>query len=84
MANDRKGWADKPENRRTVRLVLYIACVLLVLADFFVHRHAEMPAEKVPAFYAWYGFISLVAVVLSAKVLRMIVKRPEDYYDDAS
>lgn len=84
MANNHKGWADKPENRRKVRIVLYVACVLLVAADFVVHRHVGMAAEKVPAFYAWYGFISLVAVVLSAKVLRMIVKRREDYYDDAS
>lgn len=82
--NGKTGWADKPENKRRVRIVLYVACVLLVVADFLVHRHVEMPAEKLPAFYALYGFVALVAVVLSAKGLRRLVKRDEAYYDDAS
>ena len=32
-------------------------------------------------FYAVYGFVACVALVLAAKVLRRVVMRPEDYYD---
>jgi len=81
MAGNKTGWADKPENRRLVRITLYVACVLLVAADFLVHRHVEMPAEKFPAFYALYGFVALVTVVMAAKGLRRLVKRDESYYD---
>lgn len=83
--NNRKrgntGWADKPDNRRRIRFVLYGACLLLVAVDFLVHRHISMPAEKVPAFYAIYGFAALVTVVMAAKGLRRLVKRDEEYYE---
>lgn len=75
------GWADRPAVRKRIRWALYIACAVLFVADFFVHRHIVNPIEKLPAFYAIYGFAALVAVVLAAKGLRRIVKRDEDYYD---
>ena len=75
------GWADRPEIRQRIRNVLYVICGLLVAADFVVHRHTEMPLEKIPAYYAIYGFVALVGVVLLAKGLRKIVGRDERYYD---
>lgn len=81
MDTDNQGWADKPENRSLVRRVLYIACALLVIADFLVHRHVTTSAESIPAFYVLYGFVALVGVVMAAKGLRVLVKRDEDYYE---
>ena len=81
MADDNPGWADRPENRRLIRRVLYAACVLLVIGDFVFHRHISVDVERVPAFYALYGFAALVGVVMAAKGLRHFVKRNEDYYD---
>lgn len=81
MADDNPGWADKPDNQRLIRRVLYVACALLVVADFVVHRHIYTDIERVPAFYALYGFVALVGVVMAAKGLRYFVKRNEDYYD---
>lgn len=75
------GWADRPEIKQRIRYVLYAACILLVGADLIVHRHIVVPLEKVPAFYAIYGFVALVAVVMAAKGLRRLVGRPEDYYE---
>lgn len=81
MADDNPGWADKPDNQRLIRRVLYVACALLVVVDFVVHRHIYTDIERVPAFYALYGFVALVGVVMAAKGLRYFVKRNEDYYD---
>ena len=81
MSNDNSGWADRPESRRLIRRVLYAACILLVIADFLVHRHISTDIERVPAFYALYGFAALVGVVMAAKGLRMLVKRDEGYYE---
>lgn len=81
MATHNEGWADKPGNRTLVRRILYVACALLVIADFLVHRHISTDAERLPAFYALYGFTALVGVVMAAKGLRVLVKRDEDYYD---
>ncbi len=81
MSNDNSGWADRPESRRLIRRVLYAACILLVIADFLVHRHISTDIERVPAFYALYGFAALVGVVMAAKGLRLLVKRDEGYYE---
>lgn len=61
--------------------MLYAACILLVIADFLVHRHISTDIERVPAFYALYGFAALVGVVMAAKGLRLLVKRDEGYYE---
>jgi hypothetical protein len=81
MSDDNPGWADKPDNQRLIRRVLYVACALLVVVDFVVHRHIYTDIERVPAFYTLYGFVALVGVVMAAKGLRHFVKRNEDYYD---
>ena len=81
MSSDNSGWADKPETRRLIRRVLYVVCVALVVADFFAHRHIYVGIERVPAFYALYGFVALVGVVMAAKALRLLVRRDEEYYD---
>jgi hypothetical protein len=82
MATDKPGWADKEANRQRIRWAIYAACVVLVIADFIVHRHISTPAERVPAFYALYGFAALVGVVMAAKGLRLLVRRHERYYDE--
>ena len=81
MLTDKPGSAAKPENKQRFRWVLYGICVGLVIADLIVHRHISTPAERVPAFYALYGFIALVGVVFAAKALRLLIKRDEGYYD---
>jgi len=72
---------DKPANVRRVLALLYAACALLLLADFVLHRHIDHPLESLPGFYAVYGFLGCVSLVLVAKELRRLVKRPENYYD---
>lgn len=79
-SDSKPGWAERPEVGQRIRYALYSICALLVLAELVVHRHTVMPLERVPAFYAIYGFISLVGVVLLAKLLRRIVSRSESYY----
>lgn len=79
-SDNRPGWAERPEVGQRIRYALYSICALLALAELVVHRHTVMPLERIPAFYAIYGFISLVGVVLLAKLLRRIVSRPENHY----
>ena len=75
-------WFDHPQNIRRLRLGFYIVLVLLVIPDFFIHKHTLFsPLEGVPGFYALFGFIACVAIILISKVLGFVLKRPEDYYD---
>lgn len=72
---------DKPQNVRRVLHILYGICAVLFAADLVVHRHIEHPWEGVPGFYAIYGFVACVLLVLIAKEMRKVVMRDEDYYD---
>ena len=72
---------DKPENVKRLLLGFYASLVALLIADFFIHKHPEFPWEGAPVFFAAYGFVSCVLLIFIAKVLRMVVKRSEDYYE---
>ncbi len=72
---------DKPENVKRLLVIFYISLVLLLAADFFIHKHAEFPWEEAPGFFAAYGFVSCVMLIFIAKVLRIFIKRKENYYD---
>ena len=76
------GFFDKPENISKMLKVFYAICGLLVVADFIVHRHIYHSWEKLPAFYAIYGFIGCVVLVLIAKEMRKVLMREEEYYDE--
>jgi uncharacterized PurR-regulated membrane protein YhhQ (DUF165 family) len=73
---------DKPENVRKVLWVFYASLVIVVLVEFFIHKHPYFPWEEWPQFYAVYGFVAFVVLIFVAKyILRPLVKRREDYYD---
>lgn len=63
-------------------IVFYVLCALLVLLDFVVHRHIYLDFEKIPTFYALYGFVACVVLVVLAKLMRKVVMRDENYYRD--
>lgn len=60
--------------------MIAVGAILIVL-EFIVHRHGEVPAEDLPLFPAIYGFIAFVIIVFIGIGLRKIVMRDEDYYD---
>ena len=64
------------------KLVLLILAFVLLLLEFFVHRHAETDVENLFFFPAFYAFVICVAIVLGGIVLRKLVMRSEDYYDN--
>jgi len=74
-------WFDKPANVKKIIVALLIVCTLLLVAEFFYHKHAYFAAEEWFGFYAFYGFIMCVLLVLAAKVMRVFLMRDEDYYD---
>lgn len=81
------GWFDRPENVRRVIFGLFGACGFFVLLDvvFWLtgfDKHPHFRWEQWPGFYAVYGFVACVLLVLVAKhVLRPLVMRGEDYYE---
>ena len=84
---------DDPKNVRRALRGLFTVCALVFALDIVnlvlrligrdEIRHAERAWEGLPGFYAMYGFVACVLLVLVAKeLLRKVVMRDEDYYDD--
>lgn len=71
----------QPSTAKLIR-VFFAISALLFLADFFVARKTHLGVERVPGFYAIYGFIGCVVLVLVAKEMRKVVMRVDSYYDD--
>ena len=78
---DENTWFDKPANVKKIIAALCVICALLMAADFFYHKHAHFEVENVFGFYAIYGFVMCVLLVLAAKLMRIVLMRDEDYYD---
>ena len=73
---------DNPRNVSRLMSGFYIICGVLLVADFIVHRHTVHPWEHIPGFYAIYGFVACVLLVVVAKEMRKLLMRKEDYYDN--
>jgi len=73
-------FVDNPKNVDRICYSLYVLCAGLFLADFIYHKHVEFKIEYVPGFYALYGFFMCAALVICARMMRIFLKRPEDYY----
>ena len=72
---------DKAVNVKRLLMCLYVFLAGLLAADFFIHKHGHFSWENASEFYAAYGFLCYLVLIVLAKALRRFIKRPEDYYD---
>lgn len=81
VTGERRWWLDDPRNVDRLLYGLYGLCAFLLAIDILVPKHGPFPIEHGLGFYGVFGFVACVALVLAAKVLRVVLMRPEDYYD---
>ena len=74
-------WLDRPSSINAIIGVLVAACVLSVAADLFYHKHGYWAFQEWWAFDAVFGFLAYVGLVTTAKGVRKLLMRSEDYYD---
>jgi hypothetical protein len=72
---------DRPGNRKALLIIFVASLVFLLVIDFFIHKHPYFGWDGLPTFYAFYGFLGCVLLVVIAKNMRRFIKREEDYYD---
>ena len=78
---EREHLFDRPQNVKKFLRLLYAICAALVLADLVYLRHVTHTWETLFGFYAVYGFVACVILVLAAKEMRKVLMRKENYYD---
>lgn len=79
---NKEDFFDKPKNIKGLFLLFCAMLVLSLAGEFFIHKHVFFKWEEWPGFYAAFGFVAFVCLILVAKhLLRPIAERKEDYYD---
>jgi hypothetical protein len=81
QSSEKAYWLDDPHNVDRVVWIVYAVCALLLGAGFLIAPHGPFAIERVFGFYGFYGFLCCFGLVIAAKGLRILVARPEDYYD---
>lgn len=83
MQTEKKHIWDEKKNIVTLLKIFFSICVVLFAIDLVVPKATHMPWEEWPGFYAIYGFVACVILVLVSKyILRPLAMRDEKYYDD--
>jgi len=72
---------DRPETIKKLWILLYVVCVLTTVPDFFTERHAYFGIDGYFGFFALLGFISCAVLILFSKLIALVLKTKEDYYD---
>lgn len=83
-SDDRGHWLTRPATVRVLWGVFALVLSTTVAIQRFVPVKATFGLDGTFAFAAWFGFAACLLMVLLARVLGWLVKRPEDYYGDAA
>ena len=73
-------WIDDPKNVDRIVYGLYGLCALLIVIDPFVHKHGPFAIEHFGAFTR-LRLRRLCRPCAGSQMLRKILMKPEDYYD---
>ena len=79
---DKSHWLDRPRNVNLLRRTLVGVLALPLIAEALLTLHPHFAIESVFAFYAWYGLMACVLMIVVAKTLAILLKRPDSYYDE--
>lgn len=74
-------WLDNPKNVRKLWHGFLLTLALTVIIGTLVDLHPHFAIESWPGFYAAYGFFTCLLMIVVAKTLGLLLKRPDSYYD---
>ena len=81
-------WLVRPDTIRKMwrygfGFLLFLMVLDVVLTKtHLIHHHDHFGLEAIPTFSAFYGLIACIVLVVGSKLLGVLLKRPDTYYDD--
>jgi len=75
-------WLMRPRTIRALWVGFAAVLAATVAAGLAVDMHPHFAVERLPAFFALFGFGACVALVVFSKLLGALLKRDDTYYDD--
>lgn len=73
-------WLDDPRNVKKLWRGFLAVLVLTVAAELFVSLHPHFEVEGLFGFHAAYGLVTCLLMIVAAKALGLLLKRPDSYY----
>ena len=74
-------WLVRDSTIRLLWIIFAAVLVATVLMDLAIAHHPYFGLDGTFGFGAWFGFVSCAAMVIFAKALGAVLKRPDTYYD---
>ena len=74
-------WLTRESTIKQLWGAFAIMLVIIVLLDLVIDHHAYFGLDGTFGFGAWFGFLSCVVLIVGAKGLGSVLKRPDTYYD---
>lgn len=75
-------WLTRPATIKLLWGAFGAILALTVLAQFWMAEEPHFDIEGLFAFNAIYGFLVCAAMILAAKGLGVLLKRPDTYYEE--
>lgn len=75
-------WLVRPRTIRRLWQAFIAVLALTVLAELVIEAHPHFAVERLFGFNALYGFLACAVLILVAKGIGLVLKRPDTYYDD--
>ncbi|MEP6389203.1 MAG: hypothetical protein ABJ056_04680 [Halioglobus sp.] len=82
VEGDDNHWLTRPSTIRLLWIGFSVVLSITVLLQLLIKVKGYFGVDGWFGFGAVFGFACCVAMVLVAKILGAVLKRPEDYYDD--
>lgn len=79
---EREHWLVRPRTIRGLWWAFGVILLLTVVGQLAIPVKGHFAVDGWLGFGAGYGFASCLIMVLVAKVLGWLLKRPDDYYDE--
>ena len=76
-----KHWLVRRRSIRVLWIVFVAVLAVVTVGDVFIYGHPTFGLDGTFAFYAWYGFLTCVVMILVAKAMGVLLKRKDSYYD---
>lgn len=74
-------WLVRKETIRKLWIIFAGILFLTVAAQPAFEHHANFGIDGWQGFFAGYGFIACAVLIVVAKALGALLKRPDDYYE---
>jgi hypothetical protein len=75
-------WLTRPATIRRLWLFFVGVLAATVAAEWFIPHEAHFGIDGTFAFHAWYGFLACALMIAVAKLLGLILKRADTYYQE--